>query len=288
MKIKPLDYILDNNDNFWIVKCIYNNNIYGEMVYKKMKKGRYNNITHKYYQKVIINNKQRNHLIKHSNIKKIFYAQKFYRENKSTIPTKWKKIFELLEKIGIKEKNIGIFGSYLIGFDLEKDIDIVVYNDKSYFLISDNIDKIRKELNVTPITDDHIKYQMAKYQHLYHKDNDLYTILKHNWVGLQFGHGVLSTIRFIKNNTHYINMRGKNMQIIGEVIEDKDTNYIPRVGVIKTLMGNIKVITYFWMFNSFLKKQEKVLINGVYNKQKKELYLYNDKHWIKYLKETNH
>lgn len=279
--MRSLDYVLDNNDNFWIVHKIYKNIPYGRMVFQVDNVGRYNKITKKYYKKVINDNGDVEFLIK--NIKKVFYPALFYKENKVCLPKEWKLLSDLLLKIGIKEQNIGIFGSYLIGFDVEHDIDYVVYGKDSYELIKNNIDYIHQYLKVTSITNHHIDYQCKKYKHLYNEQNDLSKIISHNWAGLQFREGVLSTIRFIKKTNHYINMEGIEKTIKGIVLDDVGTNFLPRIGKIKMDEGIIKVITYFWMFNAFLKKGEKILIKGLYNKKKKELYLINKDHWIKYL-----
>jgi predicted nucleotidyltransferase len=279
--MRALDYVLDNNDNFWIVYKFNEHEVYGKMVFRVSNNGRYNKITNKYYDKVVNNDGDNPILI--NNIKKIFNPNKCYMNNKDNLNSDWKNLSSILEEIGIKDKNIGIYGSYLIGFDVEHDIDYVVYGIKSYNLVKSNIKYIRRKLNVTSITNEHINYQSKKYKSLYSEENELDKILKHNWAGLQFKQGVLSTIRFIKKNKHYIDLKGEEKTIEGIVISDKDTNFLPRVGTIKTDNGDIKVITYFWMFNAFLNNDEKVLIKGVYNKERSELYLVNREHWIKYL-----
>ena len=54
--IKLLDYILDENDNFWIVNEINENNYKGYIVYRVSEIGKYNHITKKYYIKDNDNN----------------------------------------------------------------------------------------------------------------------------------------------------------------------------------------------------------------------------------------
>lgn len=279
--MRALDYIQDKNDNFWIIKKVDKNKYYGQMVFKVCKKGRYNNITKKYYKKVIKNTEYK--LILISSVKKIYYPNECYLNNKNKLTDKWNILAILLKEIGIEDKNIGIYGSYLIGFNLEHDIDYVVYGIESYKKVKKNIDYIRNKLDAVSITKDHINYQYNKYRHLYNKKNDLEQILSHNWAGLQIKKGILSTIRFIKRDKHYMHIMGKEITIKGIVSDGDGTNFLPRIGVINTQIGKINVITYFWMFNAFLSKGEKVLIKGKYNKKKKLIYLVNKTHWIKYL-----
>ena len=53
--IELLDYILDYDDNFWIINNITENTYKGYMIYKVSEKGKYNHITKKNYIKQYVN-----------------------------------------------------------------------------------------------------------------------------------------------------------------------------------------------------------------------------------------
>ena len=104
-KLELLDYILDYDDNFWIVSCI-DNKIKGYIVYKVDDKGnRYNNITQKYYKKMACED-----IEELPNYKKIFKPNKHYLEIKESITGVWKKYIDVLNEIGIEDKDIGTIG----------------------------------------------------------------------------------------------------------------------------------------------------------------------------------
>ena len=124
--LELLDYVLDYNDNFWIVGYI-DNEFKGYIVYQvDDRSDRYNNITRKYYKKCACHKFE-----KIPAYKKVFKPNKFYLENKRNLTGVWKKYVEALNKIGIEDKDIGIFGSYLVGFDVIKDIDFAIYGEEN-------------------------------------------------------------------------------------------------------------------------------------------------------------
>ena len=102
---------------------------------------------------------------------------------------------DILNKISIYD--IGIFGSYLIGFDIVNDVDFIIYGRDNLYKYYNNIDLIKKYCNCTDISDEHIEYQYNKFKNLYNHNCDIKTIISRNWSGIQVDKGILSTPRFI-------------------------------------------------------------------------------------------
>jgi predicted nucleotidyltransferase len=283
MNFTDLDYVLDSRDRFWIIHGLRDKLLYGNLVFVPDARGnRYNRITKKHYKKVILANMQAR-IIRGIKIKKIFKPRDFFIKNYSKLPGKWKNIPKALMAAGIKKQNIGIFGSYLLGFDVIKDIDFVVYGIDNFKKVKKNILKIRRLVRSRRISREHIEYQYRKYKNFYSLKNSFREILSYNWAGLQIERGVLSTIRFVKEELADELRCGRTRIFRGKVLEKEGTNFMPRIGFVKTKKSIVRVLTYNWMFNNFLKKGDKVLIRGGYCKKNNTLYISNKKHWIKIL-----
>lgn len=277
--IELLDYVLDYNDNFWIVGCI-DNEIKGYIVYRVDNSGnRYNNITKKYYIKC-----KCNEFKKIPAYKKVFKPNNFYLENKNNIDGVWKKYIEVLNNIGIKDKDIGIFGSYMIGFDVIKDIDFVIYgfnNMKKYY---NNLDLILKYTNSTNINKEHIIYQYNKHKADYFK-TDLLEIISRNWSGIQVNKEVLSTPRFIdKKNQHIPVDSGEREIIICEVIDGFKSTMLPRTSKVLYEGKSYTIISPLWKYQSFLKKGDVIECLGCVNRDLKTITLYNYESYVKFIK----
>ena len=277
--IELLDYVLDYNDNFWIVGCI-DNEIKGYIVYKVDANGnRYNKITKKYYIKSKCNSFE-----KIPTYKRVFKPNIFYIENKSNLEGVWKKYIEILNDIGIKDKDIGIFGSYMIGFEVIKDIDFVIYgfnNLKKYY---NNLNKILKYTNSTNINKEHIIYQFNKHKADYSLNTDLLEIISRNWSGIQVDEKVLSTPRFIdKNNQHIPTDNGERKVVIFKVIDGFKSTMLPRTSRVLYNGEVYIVISALWKYQSFLRKGDVIECLGSVNEDLKTITLYDYKCYIKYL-----
>lgn len=279
--IELLDYILDENDNFWII-----NNISdvpkGYIVYKKSSTGkRYNNITKLLYERTY------NEPITcvPQKYKMIFKPREFYKNNKNQLTGIWKKYINVLNKIGISDNNIGIFGSYLIGFDIIKDVDFVIYgmdNLKKYYEYNDYI---KNKLNANYISEEHILEQYNKHKNRFPKECDLKKIIAHNWSGIMLENNVLSTPRFIDYNNYIIPKKeGIDTEIRVTVTEGLYSSLLPRVA--KVLYNDIEytVISSIWKYQSFAYKDDELLIYANVDHNKKLIIIDEDYYYIKYLK----
>lgn len=286
MILSDLDYIEDNEGNFWIVhggdRTFYCNKVFsldpfGERV--RLKDG-------KRYTKVILDNMDFVPLIK-INVVGVFKPREFFREYYSKIPREWKKIPKAFIQLGIKKEDIGIFGSFLLGFELVKDIDFVVYGKENCKLIISNIEKLKELVGCKSISKEHIDYQCKKYGTIYSTENDFSEIISRNIAGLQFSKGVLSTIRFV----YYPNeeprdlevLEGEDIVLVATVLESFGFHFVPRIAYLDSSKGRIRLLTYNWMFKGCLNEGEKILLRGEYVEKNKTIYLSKRNHWLKYV-----
>lgn len=282
--LQNCDYILDKKDNFWIIQkggpVIYANPVFSV----DKKGGRYNQITKKIYKKVIAEN-QNPQILKKSQIKRLFRPREYFHKNAYKLSGIWKKIPKSLMISGVNKKDIGIFGSSLLGFKIEKDVDFVVYGKENCIKVMKNIEAIRRYANAKKISKAHIAYQSKKYSSFLTSKNDFKKMLKNKWSSLQIAPGLLNTIRFVyKRNEAPKGIeikKGEEKTFEGRVIDSFGTNFVPRIFYINSGGKVIRALTYFWAYQSCVKRRQKVKIFGEYNKKTNTIYLSNKNHWIK-------
>ena len=271
--IELLDYVLDYNDNFWIVAYI-SDEVKGYMTYEVDENGnRYNNITHKMYTKKAYSGYKA--IPKY---KQIFKANKFYLDNKKKLTGVWKKYVKALNKIGIEDKDIGIFGSYMIGFDIIKDVDFIIYGKDNLKKYYDNNDFIKEYTNSTTINQKHIDYQYNRHKTYHHSKTSLYEIISRNWSGIQVNENVLSTPRFIdRDNQRIIPSTNERKTIHFEVIDGFESTMFPRRATIIYNNEEYTVETCLWKYQSFLRKGDIVECSCYLNDQLKKVVLPDEK-----------
>lgn len=278
--LKPLDYILDFDNNFWIICYIQDNMVYGKKIFKACDSGnRYNES-----QKILYEKLTSEAIIPiPGSFKKHYDPNTFYIQNKKNLNGIWEIFVSELNKIGICDESIGIFGSYLLGFPISKDIDFIIYGMDNLKKYHDNIKLIRECTGTRPITLQHIEYQYYKYRNLYNSKTDIRSIISRNWSGLQIGLGALSTPRFIINNDPIPSCVGNDQVISCEVISGLISACYPRQAKV-LLNGDIyTILTPFWMYQSFAKDGDHLLVCGDINHDTKTILLLNSNHWIQFI-----
>ena len=275
--IEFLDYVLDLNDNFWIINNVTDEGIYGYMIYKKDDNGdRYNNFTKLKYTK-----QYDNYLIRIPKYKKVYKPRDCFKNHRNEIPLIWKKYVKALENVGIND--IGIFGSFLIGFDPIKDIDFVIYGLDNYKKYYDNIEYIKNYIGATSITPSHINMQYNKHKNNYSDKCDLKKIISRNWSGVELDNGVLSTPRFVIDG--YISPTKKGIEATHkvEIIDSTLSDFVPRRA--KALLNGIEfeIISPIWKFQSFARNKDKMEIYGNYDYDNHVIILDERSHYIQYI-----
>ncbi len=263
------DYILDEKDQFHIVRGYWNNEkeILGNKVFSPLIDGeRFNKITKKKYGKVIDDNILPKKVY---NMKEIFYPRErlknSYLELKGTL---WGDFLDAIVNVGIPIEDMGIIGSYLIGFDISKDVDFVVYGRDNCELLRKNISQVKKFLNATSITKEHIDYQIKKHGSKFSEFNTFDKLLCNKWSSIQMKEGLLSTIRFvykpdeIPDDPFSNKIIEKDVEISGEIINGFGSNFSPRMFKIKVKYSFYDVATYFWIYQSCALKGMNISVKG--------------------------
>ena len=277
--IELLDYILDDNDNFWIVGSISDVTT-GIMIYQVSEEGtRFNHITKKKY----IRTSNYELVPIPTQYKKIFKPRGFYLQHKNDLPTVWKKYVDVLNEIGIDDENIGIFGSYLIGFDIIKDVDFAIYGIENLKKYYQNCSYIKRKLNVQYISEQHILYQYNKHKHRHPQSCDLKEMISRNWSGITIEDDILSTPRFIDIHNMYIPKKeGINQLIEAKVVDGLTSTLLPRQAKVIYNHTEYTIFSPFWKFQSFAKKDDILIIYGNVDAKKKVIILDDDTHYIRY------
>ena len=198
--------------------------------------------------------------------------KKFKKEFTNTI---WRDIFEAIKSVGVNEKDIGIFGSYLVGLykktdgKLAKDIDFLVYGEENCLILQKNFDLIIKKTGLKNISQNHINYESQKLGGVFiQKNNSFELTLANKWSSVQVGDGILTTIRFVKmEHETGVNPVIRNPMIGGKkirgiVIDDFSCNFVPRFFKIFDGKKVWKILTYFWVYHQAVRVGEVVEVCG--------------------------
>jgi predicted nucleotidyltransferase len=182
--------------------------------------------------------------------------------------TMWGKLINVLERF-VPKKDIGFIGSYLIGFPQENsDIDIVVRGVDNLKIIRDNFRNILNELDAyNNLDESRLGISLKKYNSIYSsKNNNFRNMIKNRWPTVRTDE-YMTKIRFSIDSKELSlpEIRGskiKNIEVLGDVIDDLGTNFMPRFFKIKCDNEFYDVLTYFWDYTYCVKNGDKVKIRG--------------------------
>lgn len=187
----------------------------------------------------------------------------------------WRKIAIAFIEEGIPQKDIGIFGSYLVGLaekkdgGLIKDVDFLIYGLENFRKLKEGgFEKVREKLGLGRISKEHIKWHAEKYGRYFKPGlTNFEETLKRKWPSLQIAPGILSTARFIYKKGEIppnpiTSPPLKRAAIRGRVVRDEGAHFMPRVFEVSSQGQIFRVVTYFWAFYCAVKKGDEVEIIG--------------------------
>lgn len=281
VKIDLLDYVLDENGEFWIIVELHEDSVKAFKIYQLDDASqKLNHWTNKTYSKMM----REATIVIPNKIKYIFKPREFYKVHKDNLPPIWKEFALALNEAGIADDDIGVFGSYLIGFDITKDVDFVVYGNKNLEKVYKNIDLIKNRLNATSISPLHIEYQYNKHKHFYSDECDLFKIIGRNWSGVQIKEGVLSTIRFIDIDHQVIpNIEGEKKKIICRITNGLPSTAFPRRVPCEVNGEEYLIYSSNWKYQSFARTGDLIELYGKVDDNKKAILLEDREDYIKFL-----
>jgi len=205
----------------------------------------------------------------------------------------WHDILWAIHRIGgVPLKDIGIFGSYLIGFydklfNIRKDIDYVVYGFDNYLKLKKYISEIIYGLSLGSISDDHIDYEVKKLGSCFNANNNTFDkTLARKWSSIQISPGILTTIRFVYQNNEIpknpiICDELAKISINGKVVESSGANFMPRVFMVKSAGRTYRIVTYYWIYQSPVRNGDTVEITGIIHNDRKTISINRLDHGIK-------
>lgn len=285
--LKSCDYVLDDEGRFHIVRGYWNqDDVLVNTVWAPSSVGtRFNGITSRNYAKVIDENIIPRRI---SSIKNSFDPRTKLAEDYEKIKgTLWGNFVDLFVESGIPFEDIGIIGSYLIGFGIEKDVDFVVYGKENCKKLKQNMDKIKKSLNATSISESHIDYQIKKHGKDFAKLNTFNKLLCNKWSSIQIKDGLLSTVRFVYKpeeipENFWERKKIRDVEITAVVTDDLGSNFCPRSFQLEVDGQKYTVATYFWIYQSCARNGMKVAIKGTL-REGDIITLDSFEHWISVL-----
>ncbi len=176
----------------------------------------------------------------------------------------------------------------MIGFDITKDVDFSIYGKDNLYKYYKNIEYIKKKLNVSSISKEHVEYQYNKHKVKFSEKCDLKEIVSRNWSGIELDNGVLSTPRFIDLENMSIPKKcGIDKEVEVKVIEGISSAMLPRVAIVKYNDEEYKVLSTLWKFQSFAHVGDVCKIYGNIDEEKKIIILDDTKCYIKYLEKSD-
>lgn len=286
--LKDCDYILTKEGGFYIVKGYWNDKkVIAAKVFAEDKNGgRYNTELKRNYKKISFSDCSQE-ILSLSTVRREYKPQIALKEKKESLKgTVWHEVLYELVRAGIGESDIGIMGSYLLGFEIKKDVDFIVYGIENCKLLKEKMPSVIKRLGATEISNEHIAYQAKKYSSLHNQESNSFGLtLQNKWSSIQIKPGLLSTIRFgYKDNEIPRNIFDNNtkeeIEVTGIVKEDLYTNFCPRYFTINSNGEEYTIGTYFWPYQACVKKGQKVKVTGML-RDNNVVAIENEKHGIR-------
>jgi hypothetical protein len=287
--IELLDYVEDMDGNFWIANDLRESGPRGFMVYRVDPAGpRYNPQTGQTY----VREPDRGIISLPKPYRRIFRPRAFYAEHRPDLTGVWRTYAEALNAVGIEDENIGIFGSYLLGFRIEKDVDFCIYGLDSLARYYVYRDKIKHAVGATSISPEHVAYQVTKYSPQFSVDYPLETIFDRNWSGIQLKNGVLSTPRFIDPSSMLTPPTGRDIHHFHnvEVQSGLTSALLPRCVPVRLpdYSEPFTLISPLWLLQSFARRGDILKLRCAADFERRLLVLDDRKnHSLKYLKTSS-
>jgi predicted nucleotidyltransferase len=284
--MEECDYIMDRRNRFFIVRGYYNNeDILACLVYQPSENGRYNKENGIRYDKVIYSNHMP-YKVKFEDVVKVFKPREKFQERKYVLPKSYANFPSAFSNIGIPEDDIGIFGSYLIGFEVVKDIDFIIYGMENARKLKNNVERFCSDAGVLPTGSAYVERCVKKlavnspYPSYIKSPRALFS---NKWSTFKVDNE-FSTIRFgYKENeippNPYSSPVEKEVVVSGYVTDDTHCMFSPR----RFLMEDYEVATYFWLLHLCVKNGQRVEVRGNLHADGKTVTIDNFSHYLKVL-----
>lgn len=220
-------------------------------------------------EKYVIENKTGNYvLVPERDIKKAFDPFLIFKiEREKLKKTIYKSLIEEIEKL-VPSEDIGLIGSYLIGFSNEKsDIDLIIRGQYNLSILKREFSKLLSVLQANNDLDETKgKESIERYQKKYNAQyNNFSQMVIRRWPTIRTKE-YLTKIRFCykKEEIQKINIINfkEEVELKGEVVDDWGTNFMPRTFLLKGESYTFKIVTYFWDYSYCVKRGDFITVKG--------------------------
>ncbi len=222
-------------------------------------------------------------LVPTEDIIQVFDPFELSKETKTEIAqTDFQKISNAIEAVGIPKEDIGVYGSYLTGFqNSASDIDVVIRGINNMTLAKENISKIRKTLCAKEYLDDKkVIATVEKYRSTYNPEkNDFSPRLFRRWSTLRLSSLIIKLMFMYKPDEVPKNLLPTELTedvcVEGIVTNDEGTCFMPRHFTIRGEEKEYTVITYFYHFYFAVRNNDKVKVYGSLSKDGQTILLHD-------------
>lgn len=203
----------------------------------------------------------------------------------------WDKMAQELVRLGIDEKNIGVFGSKRLGFKNFKDIDFVIYGFENMLLMKKNIELFKSRVGLYNHTFAHAKYQAETHGKFLSKErNNLLMCLIRKWSSCSIDEKLTATLRFVDDShtdgdelkKFFLNCNGQDtVTFRGTVSEADNTSFMPRRFFLCNSSETVEIISTLWIFHQCVRNNDFVEVTGT--KINDKILVWGREHGIKHL-----
>jgi len=184
----------------------------------------------------------------------------------------WQRMAQEFVDMGIPQRDIGVFGSWRLGFAVCKDVDFIIYGNANRALLQESIEGYKKKLGLYNHTLNHASYQARVHgEHFDDNCNDLLMCLLNKWSTCAFTSKLTTTIRFVDPEAK----SGALLRelLTGEPDEDAFTftgvvsdadgaSYMPRSFTVANESVSYQVVTPLWIFHQCVANNDLVTVKG--------------------------
>lgn len=238
--------------------------------------------TGEHYEKYVQRDKDNLRIVSKKDIIKHFSARKAYRDNRKKLTGIWRDFDLFFHSLGVRD--IGIYGSVMLGFDVHTDVDFVIYGSKNRDVLYKNISTLHKKYFTEPIYNETVVSRLNVAKKYYNSNNSFEKIFPRQWSTIEVGNNVHSTLHFVKNRIQKVDPLKDGLsdkRLTGFVKKAKNFDFWPKTAILTTKNGDYTIFSTFWPYQSALKEHEKIIVNGKVDEDTKVIYITErDNHYI--------
>lgn len=184
----------------------------------------------------------------------------------------WSRMAGALLDLGIAAQDLGVFGSWRLGFETCKDVDFIVYGRANQELLQASMETFKARLGLTNHPLNHARYQAEVHGARYDPAcNDLLLCLLNKWSTCGFTDQLTTTLRFVDPEARsgalleelLAGEEGtERFRFTGVVSRAEGACYLPRTFTVSAGAVRYEVFSPLWIFHQCVKNNDLVTVTG--------------------------